>query len=333
MSRRKIVVQTLATVAVVALLCHILLLSGSLQGVPLQKGTAAYIHVDREHFAQKLPFSSPPRLSCPKWQNVSSHVKEIYNLAEVLQVRVYEDDKAKWTTAELKQWMHYLFWAGVDHILVCDHYKYEHEKLDKPLIEYIKQGLVTYFPWGHSSISHAMKAQVACYQLMIDKYKDRCKWQMAIDMDEFPYKPDDTTEGFLVRYLASQDDKVSELSMHNFLLLGQGDRKKNMTFERINRITPQPANNLDKPIYKPGRVSANLHHNIISKGITHEVPNDELKMLHYWGARMQDWGPDTPELFKKTVEFNSVRDTMAPRIRKSLLCYGEFDAFSSKTGP
>ena len=32
-----------------------------------------------------------------------------------------------------------------------------------------------------------MSAQVACYQHIIDKYKDRTKWQIAIDMDEYPY--------------------------------------------------------------------------------------------------------------------------------------------------
>ena len=86
-----------------------------------------------------------------------------YFLTELLQVRIYEDDKAKWTLKELKQWMHYIFLAGVQHIYLCDHFLYEHEKLDVPLKKYIDAGLVTYLPRG--SVRDAMTAQTQCYQV------------------------------------------------------------------------------------------------------------------------------------------------------------------------
>ena len=58
----------------------------------------------------------------------------------------------------LKQWMHYMFYAGVEHIYLCDHYEFEHEKLDTPLKQYIQLGLVTYLPWG--KIRDAMQVRM-----------------------------------------------------------------------------------------------------------------------------------------------------------------------------
>ena len=58
-----------------------------------------------------------------------------------------------------------------------------------------------------------------------------------------------------------------------------------------------------------------------------------LKLLHYWGARQQNWGPDTKQMLDSTVEFNDVRDTVAIAVRYSLLVFGEYQAFSNNTGP
>ena len=76
-----------------------------------------------------------------------------------------------------------------------------------------------------------------------------------------------------------------------------------------------------------------MHHNHIKSGSTFEEDGSTLKMLHYWGSRLQNWGPDTPDIIKKTVPFTDVREQLAPVIRKSLLAFGETDAFSNSTGP
>lgn len=258
-------------------------------------------------------------------------------LAELLQVRIYEDDKAKWTLKELKQWMHYIFLAGVQHIYLCDHYKYEHEKLDVPLKRYTDAGLVTYYAW--SSIRHPMTAQVRCYQKIIDDFKSKHTWQIAVDMDEYPYSPIDSKEDFLIRYLknitATIPNPVSltEISMNNYLMMGQGDRSKDLVIERINRMTPKPANILVKPIYKPSRVRANIHHNILRGGKNIVARDEELRMLHYWGARTQNWGPDTPKVLSITQPMDRMVKEWAPQVRNSLLAFGETDAFSTDTGP
>ena len=154
-------------------------------------------------------------------------------------------------------------------------------------------------------------------------------------MDEFPYVHNDTNEGFLARYLQQFDENIAEISMPNFVLLGQGDRTRNMTIDRIDRIESltKKSSNLDKPIYRPEKVSAGMHHNSIRSGRRVEENGTKLKMLHYWGGRLQNWGPDTPDIIKRTVPFTEVREKLAPIIRQSLLVFGEFDAFSNSTGP
>ena len=59
----------------------------------------------------------------------------------------------------------------------------------------------------------------------------------------------------------------------------------------------------------------------------------KLKMLHYWGARLQDWGPDTPKVIDMTVEFNDIRNTIAKSVRHSLIAFNDTAAFSKETGP
>ena len=179
--------------------------------------------------------------------------------------------------------------------------------------------------------------QRRCYQHIIDKYKDRCLWQLAIDMDEYPWSPRDNNEGFVVRYVHNMTGRIgnslTEISMANYLMLGVGDRERDMVIDRINRMTPRPANVLVKPIYRPQRVRANVHHNHIISGRPINANNNELRMLHYWGSRVQEWGPDTPRTLDITVEMNDVRLKWAPQVRNSLQAFGETGCFSKDTGP
>jgi len=73
---------------------------------------------------------------------------------------------------------------------------------------------------------------------------------MAIDIDEYPFSPNETRENFLVHYLRNISAHVSEISMPNYLMLGRGDRGRQTVIERINRMTPRASNDLVKPIYR-----------------------------------------------------------------------------------
>ena len=270
----------------------------------------------------------------PLWQEKLIKCKGIkktkFFLTSALQVRIYKADKAKWTIKELKQWLHYMFWAGIEHVYICDHALFPSERLYKPLWQYIKARLVTYIGWNHTRI--AMTAQVTCYQHIIDRFGRDSAWQIAVDMDEFPFMPSDTQENFLSRYLKSLSLSVTEVSMNNFLMLGNGDRSRSMTIERITRMTPKPANNLDEPVFRPTRVIAAIHHNQIKYGRLIEALDDELRLLHFWGSRENSFGPDSPDLLNRTIKYPELRDKLSSAIRESLISFGESDAFSNCTG-
>jgi hypothetical protein len=257
-----------------------------------------------------------------------------YFLTELLQVRIYANDKARWTVAELKQWLHYMFLAGVEHVYVCDHYANVDERLDGPLAGYIAAGLATYLPWGGAG-RDPMTAQIRCYQRIVDRFRWRHRWQIAVDMDEYPFAPNDTAENFLVRYLEQVADDVSEVLLPNYLMLGRGDRQNsNTVIQRIVRMTPEPANDLVKPIYRPERIrGANVHHNHLESGNRLKPRPDEMRMLHYWGGRGQNYGPDTPKILATTVPMTAMRDAWSHQLENSLIVFGERDAFSNETGP
>lgn len=277
-------------------------------------------------------------VSIPKWQQllhteVGKKKNSSYFLVVAAKVRIYEEDKARWTVKELKQWMHYMFWAGAEHIYLCDHFRNKSEILKEKLQRYIDLSLVTYIPFDVGPNNH--QKQLQCYQHIIDDFKDVSVWQTALDMDEYPYIPDDVSEGFLKRYLEQFSENISEVSMPNFILLGQGNHSFDLIIERIDRIysLTKKTNNLDKALYRPKNVKAALHHQRILKGKRIEEDGKRIKMLHYWGARTQGWGPDTPETLKNTVQFTEVREKLGFVIRNSLLSFGEVHAFSNITGP
>ena len=306
----------------------------------------------KEH--EKRPEKSLSASDIPNWQRTLGQrvpgSDPQYYVTAVIRVRLYKEDKAKWTIAELKQWLHYQFWAGAEHIYVCNHFLKRSERLEIPLKKYINLGLVTLIPWVHmwsapgskNYWSHNTRNQQACYNHVAFKYGNHSVWQYNFDMDENPYCAGDQSEGFLKRFLMDLsmnetgkglNQTTVNIRLQNFLLHGQGDRRRDLVYDRINRITPEIANNNWKTIYRPGYVHISIHTVYHTSGKMLIADPRKLKILHYWGSRLQDWGPDTPELYNYTTEFNDVRNTIALSVRKSLLAFNETDAFSSRTGP
>ena len=270
-------------------------------------------------------------------------VYKFYLTASIM-VRIYKQDKNNWTIKELKQWMHYLLYAGVEHIYLCNHYESPEERLEPFLNKYIDRGLLTYIDWPWNASDNKGKIiehQSNCYYHVIAKHGNDSKWQLSIDMDEYPLCCNDLRKNFLYRYLQRKEKEfqrdfkvISQIIMENYLMMGQGDRSKMMIIERINRITKKKYNRLTKPIFRPLNVlKCWVHWWDLKTGDTIYANTSELRMLHYWGSRTQNWGPDTDETISLTNVFQDVAIHIAPSVRTSLLSFGEFDAFSNKTGP
>jgi len=119
-------------------------------------------------------------------------------------------------------------------------------------------------------------------------------------------------------------------------MVGEGDRRRaKMAIERVIRMTSSSANKLVKPVYRPDRLRAvNVHRNRVEQGRRVDAPPDQLRMLHYWGARGQQQDPGAARMMmSRTVEMTLMRDAWSPRVENSLLVFGERDAFSNVTGP
>ena len=181
----------------------------------------------------------------------------------------------------------------------------------KPLVD---EGFVTYVDWSHRAFPYGIdRTQHSAYQDCIKRFGHESLWQAAIDIDEYPFSPTDQKPKFVQRAItrfSNQVPSASELTMQNFLFLGKplDSNEHPLLIDRLWRRTHSPANALVKPIYKPSHVRRAVvpHHNALSKGRSINFPVDLLRLNHYWGARLQNWGEDTPEIIAKTEPDNSM---------------------------
>ena len=245
-----------------------------------------------------------------RWVNRTT--PKSYFLTAVVLLRIYKEDKANLTTRELKQWLEYVRYIGVEHVYLYDAFVTDDEAQRNEVKMFLQDGYVTYVDWHVHNPYTISGTQVSAYQHCIDNFGRESVWQAAIDIDEYPFSPVDTRPGFLSRFIKNftkLDPTVSEICMENFLFLGK-PLPLELLMERIWRRTPKPANPLVKPIYKPANVRSQVHHNHIMTGHSTNAPTDQLRMNHYWGARLQNWGEDTPEIIAQTIEDRSMEDVV-----------------------
>ena len=245
---------------------------------------------------------------CRSWcRGKAENLSKPYFLTAVLLVRIYVKDLAQLTTRELRQWLYYLRYAGFEHVYVYDAFVFKEESQAQALKHLIDEGFVTYVDWSHRAFPYSINGtQHSAYQDCIKKFGHESMWQAAIDIDEYPFSPTDQQPKFVQRQVAGFSKTMptaSELTMQNFLFLGKplDSNEHPLLIDRLWRRTHGPANLLVKPIYKPSHVSsATVHHNALSKGRSVNFPVNMLRMNHYWGARLQNWGEDTPEIIART---------------------------------
>ena len=256
---------------------------------------------------EKNAIITTKKINCQSWCHLKENSSKPFFLTAVLLVRIYYKDLAKLTTREMKQWLYYLRYAGFEHVYIYDAYVLKNESQALALKSLIDEGFVTYVDWSHRAYPYSIGGtQHAAYQDCIERFGHETVWQSAIDIDEYPFSPTDQQPMFVQRAVKQFSEEVpqaSELTMQNFLFLGKplDDSKHPLLIDRIWRRTHGPANPLVKPIYKPAHVSrAIVHHNSLKQGTSINFPVDLLRLNHYWGARLQNWGEDTPEIIAKT---------------------------------
>lgn len=240
-----------------------------------------------------------------KWVNFTVQGPP-YFLTVVFIVRIYDEDRSKVTTLDLKHWLIYLRYAGVEHVYLYDLWYLPGESQREHLDLFIREGFLTYEDRHHLNPYVRKKSQLPSYQHCIDEYGKDSVWQAAIDVDEYPFSSEDTEPGFMSRVVTKfsmNNRAVSEITMNNFLYLGEKNESAEYLIEKLWRHTHGPSNRLVKPIYKPAEVrKAQVHHNVRKRGVSRTASSNSLRINHYWGARLQNWGPDTDESLAMTEE-------------------------------
>ena len=229
-------------------------------------------------------------------------------IAAVVLARIYRGDKPELTTLELEQWIRYIQYAGADIVYLYDMNENKNESLASWVSGLFDPGEVVYHDWQKYTPFTIEGTQQTAYQHAIDQYSKDCEWHLAVDMDEYPFVLDDLDPGFLKRLITRINKELpdcTEISFPNFIFSGM-PKEKLWLFERMQRRFPSRANHLDKPLYIASRVRAQLHHNFLKSGKSIDVPSEIARINHYWGARAQDWKPDTPETLSKTIPDNSI---------------------------
>ena len=91
--------------------------------------------------------------------------------------------------------------------------------------------------------------------------------------------------------------------------------------DRLKRRTRRPANDLVKPIYKTTQViETHVHHHHLRNGISEDADKNQIRLNHYWGARLQNWGENTPEIFAKTTEDDAIQGIVEALINCDRVC-------------
>ena len=264
---------------------------------------------------------------CLSWCQRKMTQNGVFLLSAVLLVRIYATDRAKLSTRELIQWLYYLSYAGFEHVFVYDSYVFKNESQKDALGFLIKHGFVTYVDWSHNAFPYSVSGtQESAYQHCLDNYGNKSLWQASIDIDEYPFCPPDVKPNFMQRFIAnfsSENPDVAQITMQNFLFLGKPlDEIKNpLLIDRLRRRTHGVSNDLVKPIYRTADVmKAGIHHHDLRDGESQDADHRRIRLNHYWGARLQNWGEDTPEILAKTRPDDSIQEIVDGLLRCDTAC-------------
>ena len=279
------------------------------------------------HESTKLE-ESEQKASCLSWCRRKPPSNGVYFLSAVLLVRIYATDKARLSTRELVQWLYYLSYAGFEQVYVYDSYVFKNESQKQALDFLIKRGFVTYIDWSHKAFPYSVAGtQESAYQHCIDNYGNKSVWQVSIDIDEYPFCPLDVKSNFMQRFIANyayEQPDVSQITMQNFLFLGKplDEAEHPLLIDRLRRRTHGVSNNLVKPIYKTKYIRiAGVHHHDVMYGHSEDADYRRIRLNHYWGARLQNWGEDTPETLAKTRPDDSMQEIVDNLLKCDTACF------------
>mmetsp|Transcript_31672 Transcript_31672/g.49582 ORF Transcript_31672/g.49582 Transcript_31672/m.49582 type:complete len:397 (+) Transcript_31672:159-1349(+) len=228
-----------------------------------------------------------------------------YALSAIVVLRVnFPEDRLRNSFREVREWMEWLFYSGVDHVYVYDNWQFEEERILHCLKPYIDGGFVTYHDWGKKN-HH--KSQMPAQEHWLTHHRNEVEWQLQADYDEYPHIRKDTKEGWLLRL--TQRHKCSIYFQNQFWL----DTVKNKSEGEfvIERFLRRDRNwerypSRSKCLYQAEfLVKTPDPHQVILRDCPKRniVPIEEGALEHYWGHRNVAGVPnfDFGKFFRNTI--------------------------------
>eukprot|EP00039_Didymoeca_costata_P003341 m.67004 g.67004 ORF g.67004 m.67004 type:complete len:477 (+) comp11851_c0_seq1:361-1791(+) len=282
------------------------------------------------------PTSGPvPYPWCPEHPpRIKPATQRVY-LAAMLFSRIYPDP-AERTFCDLRTWLGYYRYAGVERVYLSDTWiKKEEQYKDHPcLAPAIKSGFVKYIDFhkiayefsvsnkrGNDFLGEVQTPAFDNSQKFAES--ENIEWIICMDMDEFPFIPKDREPGFLARYIWNIQkseaknkepcDRTSMMHIKNVLVEGQRDPAFGpLNIQQSTRVALRGEPGNKKQIVRVKAVKYHQVHTSKTKfGRNFDPAQEDIQMLHVWGGRRYKWRkiseltpPEKEELFRKTKELD-----------------------------
>ena len=163
----------------------------------------------------------------------------------VFHVRIWKGDESLISVKELVEWLEYMKFAGVQRFYMYDCFLPSHEEeeclRDNTILRpYFNSGYVKYIDWS-AGADNALHTE-----LQLSAYQDAARistseWRLIMDVDEYPFLPQDASEQFLSRLLHKQGQGVTQLRFANVIFGGNPVLPLD-TGRRIERYTTSQCN-------------------------------------------------------------------------------------------
>ena len=175
-------------------------------------------------------------------------------LSAVVMFRVdFKNDLLKFSRDEVKQWMSYMSYAGVQHFYIYDNCRLDYEcqiwlQVD-PRVTYRRHHVLQY-----------QEAQISAYIHHFNNNQKREKkkssqYEIILDIDEYPFMPKDTKEGFLLRFARHALQNEDQTLLQTIFFVGKNETTHPY---RVMRYYHREQNVINvgrtKPLYKPNMV-------------------------------------------------------------------------------
>jgi Glycosyltransferase family 92 len=199
------------------------------------------------------------------------------DLSAVLLFRLFEEDALNVTRKDLLDWLDYMRYAGVEHFYLYDNCRHQ----DECVSELASVDDVTYTRW---SVADYARAQVPAYNHHLKSHFPQARYEILLDMDEYPFMLSNTEPNFLRDYVRNiQSPQI----LLRTLFFGGTPRGTNdwRVLRYTTRRVAAERDGRTKPIYQPNQVdyhgTQNLHEMLLKNNVDLEIHVDPFKYSNY----------------------------------------------------